>query len=66
MAVRVSFCHHVVVEMTFKANGEDVEVECDAGENLFEVAVGNDVEVKSAIHCVSLMDRQLQRWWHLR
>lgn len=52
--------------MTFKANGEDVEVECDAGENLFEVAVGNDVEVKSAIRCVSLMGRQLQRWWHLR
>ena len=43
--------------MTFKANGEDVEVECDAGENLFEVAQGNDVEVKSTDMGFLLMDR---------
>ena len=45
-----------VVEMTFKANGEDVEVECDAGENLFEVAQSNDVEVKSARSWISVHD----------
>ena len=40
---------HVVVEFTFKAGDEEIEVECDAGENLLEIAQGNDVELKSRI-----------------
>ena len=43
----LTFFHYCIVEFTFKANGEDVEVECDAGENLLEIAQSNDVEVKS-------------------
>ena len=36
------------MEFTFKpAEGEEVEVECDAKENLLEVAQSNDVEIKS-------------------
>lgn len=38
------------MEFTFKpAEGEEVEVECDAKENLLEVAQSNDVEIKSKI-----------------
>ena len=36
------------MEFTFKpAEGEEVEVECDAKENLLEVAQSNDVEIRS-------------------
>ena len=36
------------MEFTFKpAEGEEVEVECDAKENLLEVAQSTDVELKS-------------------
>ena len=44
------------MEFTFKnLDGEEVEVECDAGENLFEVAQSNDVEVKSIFVWISLI-----------
>ena len=29
--------------------GDEVEIECDAGENLLEVAQSNDVEIKSGL-----------------
>ena len=48
------FFDYCIVEFTFKANGEDVEVECDAGENLLEIAQSNDVEVKSIYWIVIL------------
>ena len=40
-----------LVEFTFKpAEGEEVEIECDANENLLEVAQSNDVEIKSIVY----------------
>ena len=39
------------MEFTFKpAEGEEVEIECDANENLLEVAQSNDVEIKSIVY----------------
>lgn len=60
------FCIYYVVEFTFKAGGEDIEVECDAGENLLEIAQGNDVELKSKIWIDKLWTRYLRWWWFLR
>lgn len=51
---------YVLVEFSFKKDGEETEVECDAGENLLEIAQGNDVELKS-MTCSVLLHRYL-RW----
>lgn len=59
----MSFDVYVLVEFSFKRDGEETEVECDAGENLLEIAQGNDVELKS-MTCSVLLYRYL-RWRRL-